>query len=127
VGEPLIHKELTDSIISAAIKVHKALGAGLLESAYETCMVREFELRSIPFQRQVNVPLLYEGMKLDCGYRLDLLVADTVIVEIKSIEKLQPIHEAQLLTYLKLMHKPVGLLLNFNSPLLRDGLVRLVL
>lgn len=123
----LAHKQLTDSIISAAIKVHKALGPGLLESAYESCLAHEFGLRGITFQRQVSVPLIYEGLQVDCGYRLDLLVADTVVLEIKSVERLLTIHEAQLLTYLRLMRKPVGLLMNFNTPLLRDGLVRRVL
>ena len=119
--------QLTREIIGAAIEVHSALGPGLLESAYEECMCRELSLRTIPFQRQVPLPLEYKGVRLDCGYQLDLLVAELVVVELKSVEALMPIHEAQLLTYLKLGGWNVGLLINFNVPLLRDGLKRVVL
>ncbi len=119
--------QLTREIIGAAIEVHSALGPGLLESAYEECMCRELSLRTIPFQRQVPLPLEYKGVRLDCGYQLDLLVAELVVVELKSVEALMPIHEAQLLTYLKLGGWNVGLLINFNVPLLRDGLKRIVL
>ena len=119
--------QLTREIIGAAIEVHSALGPGLLESAYEECMCRELSLRTIPFQRQVPLPLEYKGVRLDCGYQLDLLVAELVVVELKSVEALMPIHEAQLLTYLKLDGWNVGLLINFNVPLLRDGLKRVVL
>jgi len=119
--------ELTREIIGAAIEVHCALGPGLLESAYEECMCRELSLRKIPFQRQVPLPLEYKGIRLDCGYQLDLLVAELVVVELKSVEALAPIHEAQLLTYLKLGGWNLGLLINFNVPLLRDGVKRVVL
>ena len=119
--------QLTREIIGAAIEVHSALGPGLLESAYEECMCRELSLRKIPFQRQVPLPLEYKGVRLDCGYQLDLLVAESIVVELKSVEALMPIHEAQLLTYLKLGGWNVGLLINFNVPLLRDGLKRIVL
>jgi GxxExxY protein len=118
--------EITEGIIKAAIDVHRALGPGLLESAYEGCLCYELRLQNIPFQRQVELPVVYKGFQLDCGYRLDLLVAETVVVEIKSIEALLPIHEAQLLTYLKLGDWNVGLLINFNVPLLKHGIKRLV-
>jgi len=117
--------QLTGEIIGAAIEVHKLLGPGLLESAYEECLCRELELRKIPYERQRELPLEYKGIKLDCGYRLDIVVAETVIVELKSCDDLQPIHEAQLLTYLKLTGIKLGLLINFNVILLKDGIKRL--
>lgn len=123
----LIHADLTSKIIGSAIEVHRELGPGLLESAYEECLCRELNLRSLNFQRHITVPVLYKGTKLDCGYRLDLLVENTVVVELKSIECFQPVHEAQLLTYMKLLSKPVGVLINFNVRLLRQGLLRKVL
>jgi GxxExxY protein len=119
--------EITAAIIGAAIEVHKALGPGLLESAYEECLCRELTLRQIPFERQRQLPLEYKGVQLDCGYRLDLLVADAVVVEVKSVETLLPIHEAQLLTYMRLGGWKVGLLINFNVPLLKRGIKRMVL
>ena len=119
--------ELTESVIGAGIEVHRALGPGLLEAAYEQCLCRELDLRSIPFQRQYQLPVNYKGMTLDCGYRLDLLVADQVVVEIKAVESLLPIHQAQLLTYLKLGGWKVGLLMNFNVPVLKRGIKRVVL
>jgi GxxExxY protein len=119
--------KITEAIIGVAIKVHRVLGPGLLESAYQECLCRELALRQIPFQRELPVPVRYEGVLLDCGYRLDLVVADSVIVELKSIEQLNGIHEAQLLTYLKLSGKRVGLLINFNVPLLKEGIIRRVL
>jgi GxxExxY protein len=119
--------ELTEVIIGAAIEVHRALGPGLLESAYEECLCRELSLRDIPFERQRPLPLQCKGISLDCGYRLDLLVADKVVVEIKAVEAVLPIHEAQLLTYLKLGGWQVGLLINFNVPVLKDGIRRRVL
>lgn len=119
--------EITEAIIKAAIEVHKALGPGLLESAYEECVAYELELQHIPFERQIPLPVFYKGRQLDCGYRLDLLVAKIVVVEIKAIEAIQPIHEAQLLTYLKLGGWKVGLLINFNVPLLKHGIKRIVL
>jgi GxxExxY protein len=117
----------TDAIIGAAIEVHKALGPGLLESAYEECLSRELSLRSIPYRRQVPLGVNYKGVALDCGYRIDLLVAETVVVEIKVVDLLLPIHEAQLLTYLRLGGWKVGLLINFNVPALKQGIVRRVL
>ena len=124
----LLHQELTEQIIGAAIEVHRHLGPGLLESAYEQCLCRELTLRNISFQRQLPLPVEYKGVKLDCGYRIDLLVADAVIVELKCAEKLQPVHDAQLLTYMKLTGKTVGLIFNFYSEVLtRGGVVRKVL
>ena len=117
--------KLTGEVISAAIEVHKTLGPGLLESAYEECLCREFDLRKIPYERQRELPLEYKGIKLDCGYRLDVFVANSVIVELKCCESLQPIHEAQLLTYLKLTGVKVGLLINFNVPFLKEGIKRI--
>ena len=117
---------LTHEVIGAAIEVHKVLGPGLLESAYEECLCRELELRKIPHERQKDLPVEYKGVKLDCGYRLDILVQNTLIVELKACESLQPIHEAQLLTYLKLTGIKLGLLINFNVPLLKQGIRRLV-
>jgi GxxExxY protein len=124
----LLHEELTESVIGAAIEVHRALGPGLLESAYEECLCHEFHLRGIAFERQVPLPVEYKGVKLDCGYRLDLLVEGVLILEIKCSEHVLPVHEAQLLTYLKMTGKRVGLILNFNVPALtRGGIVRKVL
>jgi GxxExxY protein len=119
--------QVTEAVIGAAIEVHRALGPGLLESAYEECLCRELSLRQIGYERQRPLPVTYKGLDLDCGYRLDLLVADTVVVEIKAVESLLPIHEAQLLTYLKLGGWKVGLLINFNVPVLKQGIRRRVL
>lgn len=119
--------ELTREIIGAAIEVHRALGPGLLESAYEECLCKELTLRQISFERQRPLPLEYKGLKLECGYRLDLLVTGIVVVEVKAAEVLLPIHEAQLLTYLKLGGWKVGLLINFNVPVIKQGIRRLVL
>ncbi len=118
--------KLTGEIIGAAIEVHKILGPGLLESAYEECLCHEFKLRSFPFERQKELPIEYKGVKLDCGYRLDVVVWDKIILELKSCNELQPIHEAQLLTYLKLTNIKVGLLINFNVSVLKEGIKRLV-
>ena len=123
----LIEGEQTDRIIGAAIEVHKALGPGLLESVYEACLCRELGLRGLRFEKQIDIPAEYKGVKLDCAYRLDLLVEGKVIVEVKSVETLLPIHEAQLLTYLRLAGKRVGLLMNFNAPVLKKGIIRQVL
>jgi GxxExxY protein len=123
----LRYEELTEKILGAAIEVHKALGPGLLESAYEECLCHEFNLRGLRFERQIKVPVVYKGIHLDCGYQLDLMVENTVILELKSVERVTSIHEAQLLTYLKLMNKPVGFIINFNVPVLRAGIVRKVL
>jgi GxxExxY protein len=118
--------EITQAIIGAAIEVHKALGPGLLESAYEECLCKELALRQISFERQYPLPVEYKGTKLDCGYRLDLLVANQAVVEIKAVDSLLPIHEAQLLTYLRLGGWQAGLLINFNVPVLKQGIKRLV-
>jgi len=126
-GTKLIHENLTEQIIGAAIEVHKFIGPGLMESIYEECLCHELGLRGLHFRRQVAVPLIYKGKDLDCTHRLDLLVQDTVILELKCVERILRIHEAQLLTYLKLMDKPVGLLINFNVPVLMHGVVRRVL
>lgn len=124
----LLHEELTEKIIGAAIEVHRVLGLGLLESAYEECLCRELDLRGLAFQRQVPLPVDYKGVKLDCGYRLDLIVDEEVILELKCIERILSVHEAQLLTYLKLTGKRVGLIINFNvATLMRGGIVRKVL
>jgi GxxExxY protein len=117
----------TGPIIGAAIEVHRNLGPGLLESAYEECLCHELHLRGLEFKRQVELPVLYKGLKLDCGYKIDLVVQDAVILELKVVERLHPIHEAQLLTYMRLTGKQVGLLINFNVPLLTQGIVRMVL
>ena len=123
----LYEERLTGEIIGAAIEVHRQLGPGLLESTYEACLCQELKLRNIEFECQKALPLEYKGIKLACGYRLDLLVAGLVIVEIKSVEALARIHEAQLLTYLNLSGVRIGLLINFNVPVLKDGIRRLVL
>jgi GxxExxY protein len=117
----------TSPILGAAIEVHRYLGPGLLESAYEECLCHELHLRGLTFQRQVDVPVEYKGLMLNCGYKIDLLVQDEVILELKAVEKLLPVHQAQLLSYLKLTHKRVGLLINFNVPLLTQGIIRRVL
>jgi GxxExxY protein len=118
--------ELSSKIIGAAIEVHKALGPGLLESAYEECLCHEQSLRGLSFESQKPLPILYKGKRLDCGYRLDIVVENAIILELKSCEKIEPIHKAQLLTYLKLSGLKLGLLLNFNVPVMRDGIVRIV-
>jgi GxxExxY protein len=115
-------------VIGAAIEVHRALGPGLLESAYEECFCHELHLRGLPFERQVSLPVRYKGVNLDCGYRLDVVVDDRLVLELKCLEHILPVHEAQLLTYLKLSGKRVGLLLNFHvATLVRGGIVRKVL
>lgn len=118
---------LTEKIIGAAIEVHRALGPGLLESAYEECLCHELRLRGMAFTRQQPLPVVYKGVHLDCGYRLDVLVEGSVIVELKTVDQLLSIHEAQLLTYLRLTGIHTGLLLNFNVPALRRGIKRMVL
>jgi GxxExxY protein len=124
----LIHEELTNKIIGSAIEVHRDLGPGLLESAYEECLCHELHLRGINFQRQVALPVKYKNINLDCGYRIDLIVEDAVVLELKCLEHILPVHEAQLLTYLKLTGKRVGLILNFfTAALVRGGIVRKVL
>jgi GxxExxY protein len=119
--------QITELIIGAAIEVHRRLGPGLLESSYRRCLCRELTLQGIPFETEKPLPIEYKGEILDCGYRLDILVMGKVLVEIKSVEKLDKIHEAQLLTYMKLGGWQVGLLINFNVPVLKDGIKRRVL
>ena len=119
--------EVTEKIIGASIDVHKALGPGLLESAYEECLCYELEQRGIKFERQYNLPLTYKGARIDCGYRIDLLIEEQVVVELKAIERLLPLHDAQLLSYLKLGDWEVGLLINFNVPVLKQGIRRKIL
>jgi GxxExxY protein len=118
---------ISKEIIGAAIEVHRQLGPGLLESAYEECLAHEFTLRGILFERQKPLPVVYKGIKLDCGYRLDFLASESVIVELKAVEKLMPIHHAQTITYLKLSNCKLGLILNFNVRLMRTGIKRVVL
>ena len=118
---------LSNVVIGAAIDVHKTLGPGLLESAYETCLCCELGLRGIKYQQQLKLPVRYKGVLLDCGYRLDILVEDKNVIELKSVDKLLPVHDAQLLTYLKLGAWPIGMIFNFNVPMLRDGIKRKVL
>ena len=117
----------TGLIVECAIEVHRQLGPGLLESAYEECLCHEPHLRGIEFKRQVPLPLIDKGLPLNCGYQIDLVVRNEVLVELKAIENILPVHEAQLLTYMKLAKKSVGLLINFNVPVLLRGIVRRVL
>jgi len=117
---------LSREVIGAAIEVHKALGPGLLESAYEECLCQELKMRNIPFERQVDLPIEYKGLKLSAGYRMDIVVAGLLVLELKSVEKLLPIHQAQLITYLRLSNTWLGLLINFNVPILKQGIKRLV-
>jgi len=118
--------ELTHLIIGAAIEIHRNLGPGLLESVYEECLAKEFSLRGIPYERQKPIPLIYKDLKLECGYRLDFQVNKRVVVELKSVEAIAPIHESVMLTYLRLSRSPLGLLINFNVPMLKDGIRRYV-
>lgn len=120
-------QELTHGIIGAAIEVHRVLGPGLLESAYEECLCQELRARNIPFVQQKPLPVVYKGLKLDCGYRVDLFVDQRVIVELKAVETLAPIHDAILLTYLRLSGCKIGLLINFHCAVLKDGIRRRVL
>ena len=117
---------ITHGIIAAAIEVHRHLGPGLLESSYQECICYELSRMGLSFTREVHLPLSYKGLRLDCSYRADLLVEDMVLVELKSMEQLLPIHSAQLLTYLRASNKPVGLLINFNVLVLKDGIRRIV-
>ena len=118
---------LSSNVIGLAIKVHRALGPGLLESAYEECFAYELEQNGIPFGRQVPLPIVYEKVRLECGYRMDLVVDGQLLIELKSVERILPIHEAQIITYMRLSGCRVGLLLNFNTEALRHGLKRFVL
>ena len=127
-AEKLIENDsLTEQIIGAAIQVHRELGPGLLESAYEACLCHELSLNNLKVERQKAIPISYKGIKLDAGYRLDLVVENQVIVEIKAVSELLPVHEAQLLSYLKQVGGGRGLLINFNVKLLKHGLRRLII
>ena len=116
---------ITHDIIGAAIEVHRCLGPGLLESAYRECVCHELRLRNVVFDREVQVPLKYKDLELHQTYRIDLIVAGSIVVELKSVEKIHPVHHSQVLTYLKLRRLPLGLLINFNVPVLRAGIVRI--
>ena len=120
-------QELTHQIIAAAIEVHKNLGPGLLEIAYRFCLCSEFKAVGLDFQQELSVPLIYKNIKLDCGFRADFLVEDKVVIELKAVDSLLPIHESQLLTYLRLMGKQVGLVINFNETVLTRGVRRCVM
>jgi len=124
VVQKLRYEDLTREIIGAAIEVHKTVGPGLLEGVYEECLCHELQIRKLNFERQKPIPLVYKDAKLDCGYRLDLLVEGRIVVELKSVDGLGPIHEAIVLTYLKLSGHHLGLLINFNVTLLKDGIKR---
>ncbi len=119
--------ELSNRVIGCALEVHRNLGPGLLESTYEQCLAHELKISRIPFRLQHPLPVEYKGVKLDCGYRIDLLVDHSIIVELKSVEKIMPIHQAQLLTYMKLSGISIGLLMNFNVKYLKNGIKRMVL
>jgi GxxExxY protein len=123
----LVHGGLTDQILSAAFTVHTALGPGLLESVYEQCLCHELSEKGLTYDRQIEIPILYKDVSLQCGLRADLIVEGKVLLELKSVDEIHPIHEAQLLTYLRLTHLTVGLLLNFNVTALKHGIVRRVL
>jgi GxxExxY protein len=119
--------KITERIIGAAIEVHRHLGPGLLESTYQSCLAKEMSLLGLDFEQEKPLPLEYKGLKLNCGYRMDFLVEQSVIVELKSVDKLLPIHEAQMLTYLRLSKCKIGLLINFNVPILKQGIKRMAL
>lgn len=125
VGKPGSFQDGSDEIIGACIEVHRHLGPGLLESAYEECLCRELFLRGFRFERQRPIPLEYKGVRLDCGYRIDIIVEDRMIIELKTVERLLPIHQAQVITYLKLTKLNTALLINFNVPAIKFGLRRL--
>jgi GxxExxY protein len=118
--------EITESVIGAAIAVHRELGPGLLESAYDACLAYELSEKGLKVERQKNLPLIYRGVQLDCGYRLDFLVEGRVVVEVKAVDKLEPIHEAQIISYLKLSGCKAGLLINFKAKILKHGIRRFV-
>jgi GxxExxY protein len=120
------HNRLSGLVVDSAFAVHRELGAGLLESVYEECLGLELQARGVPIARQVSLPFAYRGVTLEGGFRIDIIVADLIVVEVKAVEHLQPIHDAQLLTYLKLSGRQLGLLINFNVPRIRDGIKRFV-
>ncbi|MFQ5450236.1 MAG: GxxExxY protein [Nitrospinaceae bacterium] len=119
--------ELSNKIIGACIEVHKSLGPGLMESVYQQCLAREFSLQNIPFQKELSKPVEYKGVSLDCDLRLDFLVDKKIVVELKAVDKFLPVHQAQILTYLKLAKCKLGLLINFNVPVLKEGIQRIAL
>jgi GxxExxY protein len=121
------HDPLTDRVIGLAIDVHRGLGPGLLESAYEECLCYELQTAGLAFARQVPLPVIYKGVRLECGYRPDVVVDNSLVLELKTVERLMPVHDAQMLTYLRLGSFRTGLILNFHAALLRDGIKRLVL
>lgn len=126
----MTHKKFTDlshRVIGSAIEVHRHLGPGLLESTYQQCLARELHLSGIPFKLEYPLPVEYKGLHLDCGYRIDVLIEDAIILELKSVTQLKPIHEAQLLTYMKLTHIKQGFLINFNVEVLKNGLKSFIL
>ncbi len=123
----LLHAGLTENIIGAAIEVHKALGPGLLESAYEACLVHELISRGLSITTQAEIPVVYKGQRVDCAFRIDILVEGKVLIELKAVETVLPIHEAQLMTYMRLSGIRVGLLINFNVRTLKDGLIRRII
>jgi GxxExxY protein len=123
----MIFDELSNRVIGCALEVHRELGPGLLESTYEQCLAHELKLNGIAFELQHPLPVKYKGIRLDCGYRVDVLVEDKLIIELKSVERIRPIHEAQLLTYMRLAEIKIGLLINFNVMKLKDGIKRFVL
>jgi GxxExxY protein len=116
--------EMTEKVIGCAIEVHRLLGPGLLESAYEECLAFELQAKGLNIQRQKAVPVVYKEIKLDCGYRIDILVENTVVIELKTVDAFNPVHEAQILTYMKFAQKTIGLLINFNVTLLKNGIKR---
>jgi GxxExxY protein len=119
--------EITKIIIGCAIEVHKVLGPGMLESAYEECLIFELKQKDLRVEKQYPVPVVYKDVKLDYGYRIDVLVENTIILELKVVESINPVHEAQLLTYMKFAEKPIGLLINFNVLVLKDGIRRFII
>ncbi len=123
-GAHMDYDELSYQVIGCAIEVHKELGPGLLESSYEKCLAYELSLHQIPFKQQFALPIKYKSIDIDCAYRLDLIVADKIILELKSVNELKPVHEAQILTYMKLANIQTGLLINFNVPILSHGIKR---
>ena len=126
-GDQVERDPLTEIVIGLAIEVHRELGPGLLESAYEECFCYELKANEVPHRRQVALPVIYKTIKLDCGYRMDVVIDDRLVVELKTVDRLLAVHDAQLLTYLKLSGIGTGLLLNFNTAVLKDGIRRLVL
>ena len=126
-GAEVEENEVSQKIIGACIEVHRVLGPGLLESVYQNCLAKELSSMKVSFQKEVPKPVDYKGTLMDCGFRLDFIVEDKVIVELKAVEKIHPVHKVQVLTYLKITGCKLGLLINFNTPVLKDGIERIVL